>query len=566
MKNIKPTHPQKSLSEALSELPEVSTSNKSVVLVSASAPSDAAPRHPDEAQLEKINQFTLTPKSSEELWVFSTLSMNDLVDRDNDYFTLDAVKGILDLPQPFSSIGKSFMVDHQYKMESARGRIFDAEIVEMETELGKATFLKNWVYVPNTPQYADFIEAQDFGVNWAVSVGVTVSGQFCTVGEPHAFSSHGYWCSEGHDKGLYYDPSSTEKDPYGWPVPVNPTSKGAVKCLQGFSAVDDFYELSQVFLGAQYFAALEGKTPGGLGIEKSVGGIVSLPDSVAKEIEFSTEPEKVKEARRKGIAVAGEDGEVVWTDDDGIGWSFDPLDPEQAVLCTGKSADEEDGEDVDEEIIDDAADSETQEGAEDAEEVVSEEVEVPEEVVSEDAEVPEDPTLEEETDGLDEAESAEIAASPSIADNDEIQALAESLGLTVEGDNDVVALVSAAARKIAEAAPKVAMIDKYIASLRSDAVNFYVRANLTGDSKGVRTETFEKMLDRIGDDPDLLLEVVAEQKSLAKSRFPSGAIRSSFPAGDEVNERKSIGQVENHEFTLAGETTKEIERRHGVSR
>lgn len=563
MKNIKPTHPQKSLSEALAELPEASATNKSVVLVSASATSDAAPRHPDESQLEKINQFTLTPKRSEELWVFSTLSMNDLVDRDNDFFDTEAVKGILDLPQPFSSIGKSFMVDHQYKMESARGRIFDAEIVEMETDLGKATFLKNWVYVPNTPQYADFIEAQDFGVNWAVSVGVTVSGQYCSVGEPHAFSSHGYWCSEGHDKGLYYDPSSTEKDPYGWPTPVSPESSGAVKCVQGFGAVDDFYELSQVFLGAQYFAALEGKTPGGLGIEKSVGGIVSLPGSVAKEIEFSTEPERVKDARRKGITAASEDGEVVWTDDDGIGWSFDPLDPEQTVLCTGKTVDEE----ADEDVVGDTPDPEAQEVPGDEEDpVVSEDAEAPEETVSEDVEVPEAPTLEGETDGLDEAESVEIAASPSIADNDEIQALAGSLGLTVESDDDIVELVSAAARKITEAAPKVAMIDKYIASLRSDAVNFYVRANLTGDSKGVRTETFEKMLDRIGDDPDLLLEVVAEQKSLAKSRFPSGAIRSSFPAGDEVNERKSIGQVENHEFTLAGETTKEIERRHGVSR
>jgi hypothetical protein len=44
----------------------------------------------------------------------------------------------------------------------------------------------------------------------------------------------------------------------------------------------------------------------------------------------------------------------------------------------------------------------------------------------------------------------------------------------------------------------------------------------------VSTDTFIKMLDRIGDDPDILQDVITEQKELAQAKFPDVIRRSTF--------------------------------------
>src|SRR5206468_5503893 len=103
--------------------------------------------------------------------VFPVLACNDIIDRDIDQFTTKTVRGFLDLEGPLSPLGKSFMVGHNYSALPV-GRIFDGKVAAKDG----VTWLKLWTYIPNTPQYQAYLEYVDFGVYWAVSVGVMLEG------------------------------------------------------------------------------------------------------------------------------------------------------------------------------------------------------------------------------------------------------------------------------------------------------------------------------------------------------------------------------------------------------
>src|SRR4051794_7648233 len=146
---------------------------------------DFAPMAPTDEQLAKINEYTRSNKTAEDLVVFPTLSCNDLIDRDDERFVTDTVKGFAKLDAPLGPNGKSYMVGHDYTKLPV-GRIFDTSTTTVDlaalsgkapsgstagaTAADKATFLKNWVYVPKTTSNQPFIEGLDFGINWAVSV------------------------------------------------------------------------------------------------------------------------------------------------------------------------------------------------------------------------------------------------------------------------------------------------------------------------------------------------------------------------------------------------------------
>ena len=557
---------------------------------------------PTDEQLAQINQFTRTPKTADQLYVFDTLSMNDLPDRDDDVFATETVEGFSALPQPFSPVGKSYMVDHEYKVGNARGRIFATDTVKLPTDMGEATFLRNSIYIPDTPQYAEFIEAQDFGIMWAVSVGVTLGATECTVcGEP--FSSWGYWCRQGHDKGLSYDPSSNETDDWGYPLPCDPADPKAVKCLRKFLDPRDFYELSQVFLGAQYYAQLD-KTAG-FSTAKTAGGFLSVPEKLAKEIEFSHEPQKVQDARRKHTVTLDADGMVSWTDSEGIGWIYDPLDTDtDKVLCVGRVEDK-DASDEEDEIEDETNEEVNNDGAATGEELGAsdpegdDEAPEPDEGSGEGGEASEDgseggggsvPVTDDATDssddeGSDLSDSSEDDDSGSEDDDEE-----EKDAPTTDSDKAVktasptslfiallpVSLRPSAGKTAAEVAKaleshikalevKAGLGDEYLVQLRADALSWYARANMQPGERGVKTASFEKLLDRVSDDPSLLREIIEEQKEIAQQRFPVRARRSSAPPAD-VNEPSDPAPLNDYESSqVSDDESDRVRKRHGGS-
>lgn len=309
------------------------------------------PMAPNDEQLAKINHFTRSPKSAEEVVVVQTLSCNTLEDRDEDRFTEDCIADLHKLPAPFSFVGKGFMLDHTYKMDNAVGRIFDEGTAKGEMNGETFDWLTHEVYLPNTPQFAPLIEKMDFGIAWAVSVGLMLGKSACSVCGG-GFSSWGYWCANGHDKGYYYL-EDAETDQWGYPLPVDSNTSGAIKCIREFSEPQDGYELSQVFLGAQYFAGQ--KAPGkeltkatkSVTIPKEFGGydvpIIGLAAKEAEALPFRVEPPAVTEARERFGVTTEDDGTLRWTDEHRKIWVFDP-DGERQVLLLGAESDD-DGDD-----------------------------------------------------------------------------------------------------------------------------------------------------------------------------------------------------------------------------
>lgn len=571
---------------------------------------------PTDEQLARINAYTRSPKTADEVAVFPTLSCNDLPDRDDDQFSTKCVKAFAELPQPFSPIGKSFMMDHNYSVSSQVGRIFGAE----SKKVAGATFLKNEVYVPNTPENQPYLQNVDFGIHWAVSVGVVLGKTECTVCQA-PFGSYGWWCANGHDKGAYYDPTSDETDSWGYPLPCDPSTKGAVKCIRTFDDPVDMYELSQVFLGAQYFAALD-KDPDFRSYVKAAGAgvpIIGLKETEARNLPLSHEPQKVSEARLHYEVRAADDGSLNWTDENGLRWSFDPSSPAEGVTSLGKTAGTNKQEDSDgrsngqegqvglhgEELAagsdedDDglAPDRTGGDGQGSGSGSVSDQADAGSEpelgqpspvTAAADDEDDEDEEESDDEDSEDEDESSDDEDSEEDSDDEEkglskdsvvaaarkakladsaIEAARKGAGNGLQALLHVLATESKTANATIKAlTPKAALGETYIKSLRSDAIDWYVKARATDATPSVKTETFEKKLDRFGDDVELLEAEIEEQRGLAQAKFPKSVRRSSFD--DDPNARKAqpkqAGDSEDEEVRDEdGTFDKRIQRIHG---
>lgn len=503
---------------------------------------EGSPMRPDDEQLAKINQFTRRAVTADEVVAFKTYSCNDMPDRDDDQFVAECVKGFAALEGPFSPIGKSYMVGHDYS-KLAVGRIFDADV---ETVKG-VTFLTNQVYIPNTESNKSFIEGIDFGVNWAVSVGVMLGQDSCTVCAA-PFSSWGWFCQNGHDKGASYDPNSEETDSWGYPQAVDPNSKGAVKCIRQFKQAKDFYELSQVFLGAQYDAEI------GKGFAKAASALkvplLGLSTEEAKTIDVVHEPDAVMKARELYNVKTTDDGVLRWKDADSLVWTFDPNSANDGIMSLGKSSEE------------DESNQEEEDGRNSIGSV--EEVE-PVSVESEDEGIG-GGTVEQ---GDEEVNQASPGSAEHVSGNvggDSVEVIAEENGNEEEMDKAAVLKAATAARlphsvigKVADAEgnglavllaasaseieaatkraesfeAKALLGDQYVKGLRSDAIDWYVKAHATGNG-AVNVDTLNKMLDRFGDDAELIKSVIDENMALAQAKFPSAVRRSSAPVDPNV--------------------------------
>lgn len=526
------------------------------------------PMKPTKEQIARINKFTRTPKTEDEVVCFSTLSMNDMEDRDEDRFVTECVQEFAELPSPYSPVGKSYMLDHVYKVENAVGRIFGVGVEKVEG----ATFLTNEVFIPNTERYAGLIEDIDFGINWAVSVGVTLGKSSCSVCEG-SFSSWGIWCVNGHDKGAYYLKDG-ETDSFGFPLPVDSRTKGAIKCIRNFSDPRDFYELSQVFLGAQYDAQID---KGVLALAKKAGvPTLGLSAAEAKTLPLRHEPDRLVKARQAGVKIVeGDDGVLTWKDADNFVWVFDPQEPKSGVLAMGKSNDSnneedtEDGQELEQLLQGDddlhqvepedapVAEAGDGDGAEDraaldgAERVGGERspegsvaTSAAEEDDEDELEDDDEDALEAEDDNEEEdkmtRESVLASARKARLPQDAIQAAEKGSGTGLDA---LLLAVSKRLRQTTKTAEglkaKAALGDEYVEDLRKQALAMHIKAHQEG-STPVDVSLFEKTLERIGDDPELLKGFIDRDRAIAEQKFGKSVRRSSFPT--DVHDRPEVAQ------------------------
>lgn len=563
---------------------------------------------PTPEQLARINRFTLSPKTADELAVFETLSANSLPDRDDDVFTPETIAQFAALPEPYGSVGKSYMTGHDYNNMPV-GRIFGVgtrtDVTDSEGKVIDATFLTNEVYVPRTAANTELIDAMDFGVNWAVSVGVMLDAMNCSICDKtmHSFFGMGM-CEDGHFKGSYYDRSG-ETDSQGYPMERLPTDAGAVKALGKMEGAKDFYELSQVFLGAQFYASL-GKGAGLENVIKAASAskapLVGLKSAEADIFNMPHTPDAVRAALAAPLSSREEDGTIKWSDSNGLAWTFGPGDIEP--LCLGKSAQKAAEDDLDDnaEDEDDTTEEVNTDGEEgDGEQPLSEGgglgSEQQEQRGAGDEGVGEG-TVESDADGEGDGDSVagQVAASAEASEGDEdtssedddgsekenksvsrktvidaakaagaphewIAAMAEDSG------NGLTALLTVAAtsnsllvKQVSDLTPKAAIGDDYLQSLQADAIDWYVKSHTDGSDRGVDVAPFQKILEACGDNVELVKTLIDENKNLARAKFPRAVRRSSAQSDPHDKRVEPITDgVEQH--TKASNTR--VRRLHG---
>lgn len=530
---------------------------------------------PSSEELDQINQFTRKTVGADDVVAFPTMSCNDLYDRDDERFTPDTIQAFGALEAPYSFTGKSFMSDHVYEMDHVKGRIFDTGT----TTVDGVNFVTNKVYVPNTEQYQKYIENIDFGLAWAVSVGVVIDKANCSIpgcGE-QVFSSRffGDWCAAGHEKGYFYVPGAEEDDGWGFFLPVDPETKGAVKARVDLSDPIDAYELSQVFLGAQYFAELA-KKPGFSGMIKAASAktvpYIGLSRKEAEELPLIEEAPEVTEARQQYTVSTNDDGDPMWTDDDGMVWVYvTSADNNGEVMCLGESNKEES----------DGQGQESGDGVEGTGEVVRADGDQGPEHQAEP-----DPAAEPVVVSTGQEPDAE-AGSPGQGDltdppNNEEKAVSKKSLLAamkaakwpgdlvdkvegVEGDDlaNLLAVVGeevqAQSSKVAALTAKAELGEQYIQGLRKDALAWYVKARQAEPNQAVSVEVFNKILDRVGDDAEVLLSITEEQKDLARAKFPEATRRSTFEK--DPNEVEPIAELP--QVTKSDDGKALVQRIHG---
>jgi hypothetical protein len=566
---------------------------------------------PDSEQLAKINQFTRREVTADDVIAFGLDAMNDLYDRDDEKFTTDTVKEFADLPQPFSFVGKSYMVDHEYKMANARGRIFDVGTETQETPLGEATFLKPTVYTPKTPQYENFIEGLEFGINWACSVGVVVDRSLCSIcSSPiHGFGSWA-WCSAGHEKGYFYVPGKEEEDGWGYFIPVDPSTKGAVKAMVDLHGAVDGYEISSVFLGAQYMAQLGEKSAVRkifAAAERAKLPILGLSAKEAASIKMPHEPEAVQEARAK-FSVVTENGVVKWTDEAGLVWAWDSNGTTNDILCLGKKKDAADEDDDDQSAKDaDEDDSEEDDDAsedDDDDESEDDDDDSDDEDDDSEEEDDDDTTAAAEGDEITQAQAALDAAQQRLAEAQANVAAADKSKKKTTKEASITAknVLSAAlaaklpkeitdqlatapgtgletvlsacsktiksqAKDIRTLTPRAELGDKYIKEVTADAVHWFTvsRRDPKNPEKGVNVDFAKQMIDRCEGDVELIKALAKDWKGEAQAKFPQSSRRSAV--SDDPNERtKAMPDVPFGPESEDRQTEKVVSRLHRTGR
>ena len=131
-------------------------------------------------KLEKINRFTRRELKEDEVYCFSVVLCDNEIDRDNEKFTVPALKKLAEL-----FIGKTGIFSHDPRGENQTARIYDAEVIADESKKtadGEIYhYLKADAYMVRTASNEDLIKEIDGGIKKEVSVGCSVSKEVCSV-------------------------------------------------------------------------------------------------------------------------------------------------------------------------------------------------------------------------------------------------------------------------------------------------------------------------------------------------------------------------------------------------
>lgn len=213
--------------------------------------------------LKKINKYTLSPVTADDVFIFkATMADNEQDDRNYMPFDLKALQALNKLYP-----GKTMLKDHSRRADNQIARVFDTELVQnanKQTELGELhTELVAKIYMIKTDSNKDLIAEIMGGIKKEVSTSCMPEKMICNICGTDNMEKY---CR--HWPGAQY----TIEDG---------TAKGTKKrCKMLLSGAKEAYELSFVAVPAQPRA----------GTHKSIGFTKPVP-----EIEAQTQDPKEKD-------------------------------------------------------------------------------------------------------------------------------------------------------------------------------------------------------------------------------------------------------------------------------
>lgn len=131
-------------------------------------------------EMAKINDLTLEPLESDDVYVFKVSICDNDIDRQHERFTLKAIDEMAGL-----FVGKPLIKDHDRKADNQIGRIYATEVITSETEkteIGEPyTKLVAHCYILNTETNKDLLSDIKGGIKKEVSVNLRVSSAKCSI-------------------------------------------------------------------------------------------------------------------------------------------------------------------------------------------------------------------------------------------------------------------------------------------------------------------------------------------------------------------------------------------------
>ena len=141
------------------------------------------------AQMEAINAQAKGKLKAEDVYVFSVRLCDDQVDRDMERFDTAALPALAKL-----FIGKTGIVDHQWRSDNQVARIFQTQVVQEDG----ISYIKAWAYIRRGGHCDEVIADIEAGIKKEVSVGCAMGSAICSI----CGSEYG---TCGHQKGESYD-------------------------------------------------------------------------------------------------------------------------------------------------------------------------------------------------------------------------------------------------------------------------------------------------------------------------------------------------------------------------
>ena len=235
-----------------------------------------SPLEVTDADLKKINKYTLSPVSAEDVFIFkATIADNEQDDRNYMPFNLKALQDLRKLYP-----GKTMLKDHARVADNQIARIYDTELVQdanKQTELGELhTELVAKIYMIKTDSNKDLISEIVGGIKKEVSTSTVPEKMVCNIcGVDNMKDFCRHW------PGIEYDVSDA-------------TGKSTKRrCKMLLDGAKEAYELSFVAIPAQPRAMTH----------KSVGFTKPIIEEPKDEIETQTQENQNEKADDRVIAL-----------------------------------------------------------------------------------------------------------------------------------------------------------------------------------------------------------------------------------------------------------------------